>query len=195
MSTEPTTPTTPAVPTTPAASPAEPTKPTAAETISVNKADWDRVNGTLGSLQEKERQREAERRAADEADAVKRGEAEKVIAGLRQENEQFKGHAQQLQEELLQQWSEIKAVLPENDKRLEGIFRAGKDNKLGLDDLRHNIGEYRKLKKLGLFDPPTEPGKPREGNPHPQPSSVTPDFSTMTDAEFREYRRKKGLPV
>lgn len=165
----------PAPPAQPAPTVPVPTQPTAPETVTISATELRQLQGKLGQLMDADRQRAAEKTKADEDEMKKRGEHEKLIDSLKLSNTTHEQTIGELREELQAQWDDLAATLPNDDKRLEGVFRIAKEgDKLTVADLRSNMAEYRKLKKLNVFDgtPPAGKGAPGAGKPPAKP--VTP---------------------
>ncbi|NLF40961.1 hypothetical protein GX586_16075, partial [bacterium] len=123
------------------------------------------LTGRMGTAEERAGKAEAELKkfrdaetAAKEQEALKRGEHEKVITELRKESEGLKAYRERLQKELEAQWAAVADTVPKDDDRFKSIFREVKKES-ALDDLDHNLTEFRKLQKLGVFTPP-DPSKP-----------------------------------
>lgn len=178
----------------PTQSPSVATPSPAQETITIPKQEYDRLRGTLGDLMEKQRRRDEEEKQRLQQEQIARGEHEKVISTLRQENETLKQMRERYEAELAAQWQELSETV--KDDRFNDVFRKPQDGKtLSCEDLLYNIAEYRKFKKLGVIggndNKKAEPS-PRVTVPPPKPQAEKP-LDQMTDAEFMAYRRKLGV--
>jgi hypothetical protein len=154
MSTEPTTPATPAATATPAAPTAAPTQPTAAETITVSKAEWDRLHGTLGSLAEKERQREAEKKQKEDADAIKRGEHERLLAERDKELAALQPWQTKYVARVKAEHERRMAVVASCDDKIKAQFKLATEGKeVPLEDMERNLAKLDEYDALGLLTP------------------------------------------
>jgi len=118
------------------------------------------LHARIGDLTDRLGKSDATEKARVEKEQLARGEHEKVIGELKAKNETYQRDQEALLGELEDQWDEIDKTIPTDDERFKGIFKKpGNGERLTIGDLRYNLAEYRKLKRLGVLETKAEETK------------------------------------
>lgn len=119
------------------------------ETVTLSKADHDRLQGTLGDLLKKDRDREAAEKAKQDEEAKKRGDHEKLIAERDKEIEGLKPWQSKYESRVKADHDRRIKEIEKADAKVKGQFKAG--DKLSLDDMEHNLAKLDEYETLGLL--------------------------------------------
>jgi hypothetical protein len=119
------------------------------ETVTLSKADHDRLQGTLGDLLKKEKDREAAEKTKQDEESRKRGEFEKLIAERDKEIDTLKPWQERYATRVKAEHDRRIKIIEKADAKVKAQFKTG-DN-LSLEDREHNLAKLDEYETLGLL--------------------------------------------
>jgi len=137
----------------PADPPADPAnQPLPDEKVTISKKEFDRLQGTIGNLTQKERDREtAEKKKADE-EALKRGEHEKLLKEREEELEAVKPYKERYIGRVKSEHDRLMKGMEDVDEKISAKFKkAEAGQELSLADMEANVDRFNEYSELGLL--------------------------------------------
>lgn len=142
------------------------------ETVTVSKADWDRLNGATGNLQQKLKQFEDAERARQEEEQKKAGKYEELLKARETELNDAKPYRDKYVKRVQAEHERRMKLTEKCDEKVRGQFRVPKDGKdLSLDDMEFNLSKLDEYEGLGLLKPVDK----KEEDRVVVPKTVTPE--------------------